>query len=178
MSGEMFEALLGPNLRGVRLLVKTQLRDFGDPDDVLQDILLRAFTHRHQLRAEEKFRSWLWSIALNELRSFFRRDRILPLLDQFPNFDVRDPAVSPLTRVEGLETREWLHGCIAKLPERDRVAIRMVDMEGRTLNEAAAALHTTVGAAKSIHFRARRRLDRMVRAGGWRRGHTSMPAAA
>ena len=75
MSGETFEALLAPNLPCVRTMVRRQLRNSGQSEDVLQEILLRAFASRDQLRLEANFRSWLWSIARNEIRGFFRRDR-------------------------------------------------------------------------------------------------------
>lgn len=69
MSRELFESLLAPNLRGLRRLVRTRVRTPGDAEDVLQEILLRAFSHRDQLRDRAKFGTWLWSIALNEIRA-------------------------------------------------------------------------------------------------------------
>jgi len=72
MSGETFEELLAPTLRGVRRLVNRSLRSSGHAEDVIQEVLLRAFARRDQLRVDEKFGSWLWCIALNEIRQFFR----------------------------------------------------------------------------------------------------------
>ncbi len=169
MSGETFEGLLASNLRSVRRLVEMRLRSVDDADDVFQEILLRAFTHRDQLRSEEKFRTWIWSIALNEIRAFFRRKRITPGIDDFSNLEVRDQGMSPLARLEQREACEWVCTCIAKLSERDQVAIRLVDLEEKSLRDAASALHSSVSAAKSTHFRARRRLNHIVRASGFRR---------
>ena len=75
MSENTFEALLGPNLRSVRTLVQRRLGTSNHADDIVQEILLRAFQRRNQLRIHAKFRTWLWSIALNEIRSFYRRSR-------------------------------------------------------------------------------------------------------
>ena len=101
MSGETFETLLAANLRDVQRLVHSRLGSIGHAEDVLQDALLRAFAHRDQLRVEAKFKTWLWSIALNEIRQHFRRDRGILSLDEFPNFDLRDTTLSPLARVGG-----------------------------------------------------------------------------
>ena len=164
MTGEAFEALLAPNLPFVRMLVSTRLKRSWDAEDVVQEILVRAFTRRHQLRADAKFRNWLWSIAVNEIRSFFRRDRSILSLDEFPNLDLPDPAMSPLARLERMETRDRLRACIARLSEREQAAIQLKDIEDRSIGELASALHSTKSAAKTAHFRARKRLARIFRA--------------
>ena len=164
MSAETFELLLGPNLRSVRKLVHTRLSRSGEAEDVMQDILLRAFARRHQLRAHAKFRFWLWSIALNEIRGWFRRHHGVVSFDEVPDLVARDEAMSPLAAFEQNNAREWLRACCAKLPERDQAAIRLRDIEGKSIRQAAAALHSSEGAIKSAHFRARQRLSRIVRA--------------
>ena len=165
MSGETFEALLAPALGGVRRLVSRRLRNnSGHAEDVIQQILLRAFARRDQLRVDEKFGSWLWSIALNEIRQFFRRDRGTVSLNEFPNLDARDTTASPLTRFEEAERRNWVRACIAALPQRDQIVIRLRDIDGKSVREAAGALGMSQSAIKSVHFRARKRLAHVIRA--------------
>ena len=158
MSAETFEALLTANLPGVRRFVQKRLGPSGDAEDIVQEVLMRAFLRRHQLRVQAKFRSWLWSIAMNEIRMFFRRDRGHLSLDERAHIDSRDGALSPLASFEQTELREWLLAAMAKLSARDRAAIRLRDLDGLTLSEAAQALECSEPAAKSILFRARRRL--------------------
>ena len=177
MSGETFEALLAPNLRCVRMLVRRRIPNSGHAEDVIQNILLRAFANRNQLRLEEKFGTWLWSIAANEIRQHFRRDRRLVSFGEIPGFDAPDAGVSPLARLEEKEICEWVKFCVARLPDRDRNAIRIRDLEERTLEEAAAALHSSLPGAKTIHFRARKRLARILCANTRRRGDVARAAA-
>ena len=158
MSGETFEALLTPHLRFVRTLVHTRVKATGHADDIIQEVLLRAYTRRDQLREEAKFRTWIWSIALNIIREHFRRDRGLVSLDEFPTLDIPDRTMSPLARVEQMEVCDWVRVSVGKLSARDQAAIRLRDIEERTLPETAAALHRSQTAAKTAHFRARRRL--------------------
>lgn len=162
MSRETFETLLAPNLRSVRTLVHTRLGRTGHADDVLQDILTRAFARRNQLRVQARFKTWLWSIALNEIRQYFRCDRGVVSLDEYPHLEIRDTAMSPFARVERIETRDWLRGCMAELSERDQAAIRLRDIEERSLPEAAAALDCSLSATKTVHFRARKRLAQII----------------
>jgi RNA polymerase sigma-70 factor (ECF subfamily) len=163
MTGDAFAALLAPNLQSVRRLVQTHLRTADHTDDIIQQTLLNAFAHRHQLRVSSKFKSWLCSIAMNEVRMFFRSDRPSLSLDEFPNIDSCDTGPSPLARVEEMERLEWLQAGLAKLSERDRAAIRLRDFDGLTMTETAEAFESSKAAAKSAHFRARRRLAWAVR---------------
>ena len=158
MTGDTFEALLAPNLPSVRRFVQTRLRAADHADDVIQQTLLQAFVHRDQLRVSSKFKSWLCSIAMNEVRLFFRTGRPTTPLPEFPQIDSRDSGPSPLARVEELERAEWLHSGLASLSDRDRETIRLRDLEGVSLTETAEAFELSESATKSTHFRARRRL--------------------
>lgn len=158
MTGDAFEALLAPNLPSVRRFVQMRLRTSDYTDDVIQQTLLRAFAHRDQLRADSKFKSWLCSIAMNEVRMFFRTGRPTISLHAFPQIDSRDSGPSPLARVEETERLEWLEAAMDRLSDRDRETIRLRDIEGMSLTETAEAFELSEPAAKSSHFRARRRL--------------------
>ncbi|MEI9972984.1 MAG: sigma-70 family RNA polymerase sigma factor [Ignavibacteriota bacterium] len=152
MTGDTFEALLAPNLQSVRRFVQTRLKAADHTDDVIQQTLLNAFAHRHQLRASSKFKSWLCSIAMNEVRMFFRTDRNGLSLDEFPNIDSRDSAPSPLARLEQMERVEWLQAGMARLSERDRATIRLRDIDGLSLTETAEVFRSSEAAAKSLIF--------------------------
>ena len=163
MTVDTFEALLAPNLPSVRRFVQTRLRTPDHADDVLQQTLLQAFSHRDQLRTGSKFKSWLCSIAMNQVRMFFRTSRPTMSLHEFPEIDSRDSGPSPLARVEELERLEWLRTGMDRLSDRDRDTIRLRDLEGMSLTETAEAFELSESAAKSTHFRARRRLARVLR---------------
>jgi RNA polymerase sigma-70 factor (ECF subfamily) len=155
--------LLVPNLPLVRRFVQTRLRASDRADDIIQQTLLHAFVHRDQLRASSKFKSWLCSIAMNEVRTFFRIDRPTLSLDEFPHIDSRDSEPSPLARIEQKERLEWLQAGMEKLSERDRAAIQLRDFEGLSITETAEAFESSKAATKSSHFRARKRLASAVR---------------
>ena len=163
MSGETFADLLAPNLQPLKKLLRTRLRASDHADDVLQQTLLLAFAKRHQLRLQSKFKSWLWSIAFNEIRAFVRGSRPHLSLDEFPNFEPLDRESSPDKRYEQTERAERLRAGMAKLTERDRTAIGLVDFYGLSIAEAACRLSLSQSAAKSTHYRARQRLGYALR---------------
>ena len=163
MSEETFTYLLKPNLRSVRRLVQSRLKSSDHTDDVVQQTLLRAFTRREQLRAEAKFKNWLCSIALNEIRGFLRATRPSISLDESPSLELVDRAPSPLAHFEKRERAERLHAGLARLKERERIAIQLVDLNGLTVAEAAGVMAASQAAVKSTHFRARQHLRHALR---------------
>jgi RNA polymerase sigma-70 factor (ECF subfamily) len=163
MSREVFESLLAPHLLWVRTFVRTRLRTIDHADDLVQQTLLRAFVCRHQLRCPSKFRSWIGTIALNEVRAYFRSLRPGVSLNEFPSSAFADRAPSPLARCVQLEREHRLRAGMATLPARDRVAIRLVDFKGLSYAEAAGAMTVSTAAFKSTHYRALQRLGRALR---------------
>ena len=158
MTADTFQALLVPNLPSVRRFVQRRLPAPDRLDDVIQQTLMRAFIHRDQLRVSSKFKSWLFSIAINEVRVSFRGQRAPTSLSELSNIAFRDPGPSPLARIEHVERAEWLQAGIAKLSKQDRDVIRLRDFDGLSIAETAAAVNSSVAAIKSTHFRARKRL--------------------
>ena len=47
-----------------------------DAEDLTQEIFIQAFKNLSKLKAPDRFRSWLFSIALNRVRDFFRKQRV------------------------------------------------------------------------------------------------------
>lgn len=166
MSDDTFMSLLAPNLHPLRKFLRARIGMRDQVDDILQEALLHAFARRGQLRLRSKFKSWLWTIAFNEMRMFFRVRRVTISLDEFPHIDPSDRAPLPLTRFEQIERQEWLHAGLAKLSERDRTAIRLRDLDGLSIAETAEALAVSKEAVKSTHFRARKRLAYALRGAG------------
>jgi RNA polymerase sigma-70 factor (ECF subfamily) len=163
MSRETFVALLVPNLQAVRRLVQRRLRTSDQTEDIVQQALLRAFVHRGQLSTPSKFKSWLFSIALNEARMFLRTSRSSVSLDEFPDFELMDRSPSPFAECEQMDRVARLRTGMARLSERDRTAIRLVDIDGLSAAEAAGTLAVSKAAFKSTHFRARQRLGQELR---------------
>jgi RNA polymerase sigma-70 factor, ECF subfamily len=150
MSRKTFDVLLGPNLRSVQTLVQKWLGNSGHAEDIVQQILRRAFQREDQLRVHAKFRTWLWSIALNELRSSSRRDRRTVSLEECPNFEAPDPLMQPLVRLERMGRRARVHACMAQLSKHDQAVIRLRDIEDSSLREGALALNCSESAAKTL----------------------------
>ncbi len=124
----------------------------ADAEDVLQDVFLRAY---RALRADERpvaLRAWLYRVAHNRCVDHLRRPTPAPA----DVFEVsRTPLLDPLVEAERRDELQRLVSDVRRLPEQQRSALLMREMDGMSYAELADALETTVPAVKSLLVRAR-----------------------
>ena len=143
---------------------KRMLKDTGhDAEDVVQDAFIRAYRALRVTDRPMALRPWLFMIvrnrALDELRSPQRAgayDDALAL-DAVPTSDAAH-------RAEQRDEMRQIVREIARLPERQRMALVMRAFDGCSHAETARRLHTTVPATKSLIIRARSNLTAAVQA--------------
>lgn len=123
--------------------VKFRIGNLQDAEDVVQDVMLTAFHRAEQLRNPDRFRPWLFQIAANACRNYYRsRKRPTENLEEVEQ-QLAEPA-RPETAVE--ET-------LAALRERDQTILRLRYLEDRNQQEIAAAMGIPVGTVKSrLHY--------------------------
>lgn len=141
------------------------LRTTGDPEeaaDALQDALISAFRRAEQFRGEAAVTTWLHRIVVNAALDRLRRRRIRQA-DPLPDDD--SGALESFTSSEAidqLELRMEIVRALAQLPEDQRAAVLLVDVEGLSVEEAARALGCPVGTIKSRCSRGRSRLAKLL----------------
>ena len=147
------------------------LRTMGNPDDAadgLQDGMVAAFRRAASFRGEAQVTTWLHRVVVNacldRLRAAkVRRAEALP--DDLEEYSGRgslatastataDPA--DLTVVD--ERRRQVLAALRTLPDEQRAALVLVDMEGYPVAEVAQMLECAVGTVKSRCSRGRSRL--------------------
>ncbi|MDX6702776.1 MAG: hypothetical protein QOF26_3002, partial [Baekduia sp.] len=124
----------------------------SDAEDVLQDVFLRAY---HALRADDRpvtVRAWLYRVAHNRCIDQLRR----PAPAAADIFDLnRGLNAEPESEAERREDLRRLVADVQRLPEQQRSALLMREMEGLSYADLAVALGVTVPAVKSLLVRAR-----------------------
>lgn len=185
-----FARLCEPHRAAIRLHCYRMVASLEDAEDLLQDTMLRAWTHFDRLREPTAARSWLYSIATNVCLDHLgrRRRRALPEDLAPPNLG-RD--ATPVTEVEWLDPlpASWIEtvpdpsdppdvevvrresvrlafvAALQHLPARQRAALLLADVLGWRASEVATLLDTSVPAVNSALQRARATLRRRDRAG-------------
>ena len=138
-----------------RLLAYTRQmlsRSGGDAEDVLQDVFLRAYSALRQDERPVTLRAWLYRVAHNRCIDHLRRPE--PPLGELYEIQ-RRPAQDPPAETEQRERLRRLVDDVQRLPEQQRSALLMRELEGLAYTELADALGVTVPAVKSLLVRAR-----------------------
>ncbi len=144
------------------------LRTCSDPEtaaDGLQEGLIAAFRRAGSYRGEAAVTTWLHRIVVNacldRLRAAkVRRAEPLPedVDDLRPIRQIAGDAVDPADQSVASEQRALVRAALDRLPEEQRAAVVLVDMEGYSVAETALILDCAEGTVKSRCSRARAKL--------------------
>jgi RNA polymerase sigma factor (sigma-70 family) len=121
-----------------------------DAEDLVQETYMRAMERLDQLRNPALLEAWLVRVALNESRTLRRRQARLRL--RLPHL-VQPQAASPDTHLQQL---------VDDLPARERACVVLHYGYGYRLAEVGELLGVSALNARTILFRARRRLRRQL----------------
>jgi RNA polymerase sigma factor (sigma-70 family) len=124
-----------------------------DAEDVLQEVFVNAYRAMLADQREINLRPWLYRIARNRCLNHLRK----PTADAQESMDML-PAVEAASTAEKVSNREEFRQLLAdvgKLPETQRSALLLREMDAMSYEEIAAAMETSVPSVKSLLVRAR-----------------------
>lgn len=148
---DSFEELLERHRRVVEALVHYRIRDSYDAEDVLQEILITAYTHRDSLHQTESFKPWLLRIAQNKINDFYRRQA--KRLDLPLEAAAETPAPSGLY---GHEERQAIQDILSRLKDQDQQILYLYCFKDLPQEEIARRLGVPLGTVKSRLYYARK----------------------
>jgi len=136
-------------------------RDPVAAEDLLQTAMITAFSRIDQLRDEGAFRVWQSRIMLrahqNRRRKRTEQAMAPETLDRVQDNVIALPS-NPHKRLERARLADQLANAIDELPDGQRAAILLVDVEGFAMGEAAEVLEVPWGTIASRIARGRRAL--------------------
>ncbi|MDR6499912.1 sigma-70 family RNA polymerase sigma factor [Burkholderia sp. DN3021] len=121
-------------------------------EDVVQDILITLHQVRHTYAPERPFGPWLVSIASRRIVDALRRQGRAASREMSLDPDHETLAGDGANLMEEAADARVLRDALARLPQGQRDAIRMLKLEEMSLKEAAVASGMTVAALKvAVH---------------------------
>jgi len=130
----------------------------ADADDLVQDTLIKAWTHRSKFEPGTNLRAWLFTILRNTYYTAAVRRRR----------EVADEDGKHAASLSASPTQDWsvamhsLRDALQRLPPEHREALILVGAAGLTYEEAAEICGCALGTIKSRVNRARARLLRLM----------------
>lgn len=127
-------------------------------DDLVQDTLLKAWSHSGSFEMGSNLRAWLFTILRNTYFSSYRR--------QGREVQDADGLIEQRLSVSGSQESAIdladFRNALAKLPEEQREVLIMVGASGLSYEEAATVCGVAVGTIKSRVNRARARIAALL----------------
>jgi RNA polymerase sigma-70 factor (ECF subfamily) len=158
---------------GVLRFAKRFLANDHDAEDATQEVFLKAYRSLSRFSLDRSFRPWLYTIAMNQFRTFYGTMRKLrdseEELIEAPDLAADDPE----RQAEANADRAAVRGLVNRLPSRLRQVVILYYFQDLSISETAEALGVAPNTVKSALQRARSRLLQYSSDGGldhWMRG--------
>jgi RNA polymerase sigma-70 factor, ECF subfamily len=140
----------------LRRFIENRIGDAFTTDDILQDVLLKAFQSLDTLADPNRLQAWLYRIARNAIIDHYRRERqIVELSETIPM-----PEPDELTPLETLA--KCVPSMIDDLNGPYREALQLAGLQGIQQQTIAEQLGISVSGAKSRVQRGRSQLKELL----------------
>jgi RNA polymerase sigma factor (sigma-70 family) len=127
-----------------------RLKDLCEAEDVVQEVFVKAFTHRHELRDIHLVAPYLYRMVGNMCIDRLRRPRpiIVPIEDVRAE-DMPDGRSTASERVAAAEQLKHADALLARLPKRQAEVLRLRVLDDLSLAEIAEIHGCSLGTIKS-----------------------------
>lgn len=122
-----------------------------DANDVMQNVMLKAWANLDTFRQASKLSTWLYRIAINESLDFMRRQKAAIVTSVDNNTTGIANALLADRYFDGDETEALLQEAIAQLPEVQRTVFNLRYYDEMKYSEMSQVLNTSEGALKASY---------------------------
>ena len=154
----------------VTKIVRARLPNRTDEDDMTQAVYLKIFAKLEQFSGRAPIEHWASRIAVNTCLNQMKRERARPELRRADLSAEQDEVLDLLQRTDDelaapkrLAARELVELLLAGLNPRDRLLLKMLHLEGKSLAEVHAETGWSVSAIKLRTFRARQKMRKALK---------------
>ncbi len=158
-SEDAFGSLVDRYLDEAYAIAVSVLRDAHDAEDAVQSAFIRALERIDQLKPGSPFGPWFYRVLRSTCLNLRRREA-LRRHEEIPVSAAGGP--DPERDLQQELTRERVVSALAELPEMQRLAVTLYDLEGYSHQEIAGILGIAVGTSRAHVHHARRALRRLI----------------
>jgi RNA polymerase sigma-70 factor (ECF subfamily) len=158
--GDAFGVLVARHRDRLWAVAVRTLGNREDAADAVQDALISAYRRADSFRGDSAVTTWLHRIVVNACLDLIRRRKARPT-DPLPEHEDRDESLSQAVDADAADRRVQqleVLAALRTLPEEQRAALVLVDMEGYSVEETARMLDCAPGTVKSRCARGRAKL--------------------
>lgn len=128
-----------------------------DAEDITQEVFVSAYRGVRNLKDPGMFRSWLYRIALNAVRDFYRKKRLRSIFTFFSPQHDEEHASEDASSLDHLEKKQFwnrLGAFLSRLSEAEKEVFRLRFMDDLGIKEISDALGKNESTVKTHLYRA------------------------
>ncbi|HUI54007.1 MAG TPA: sigma-70 family RNA polymerase sigma factor [Bryobacteraceae bacterium] len=155
-----FETLMRQHERMVLVTAMRMLGNIEDAKDASQEVFLKLHRNLGKVEAASNFSGWLYRVTVNVCHDMGRKRTASVAVDDVPELAAAED--DPHQSAEGAERRRVLQLSLRLLPEKERAALVLRDLEGLSTEEVARVLGSTESTVRSQISKARVKVREFV----------------
>jgi len=157
-----FERIMRLHERMVLRTAQRLLMNTEDAKDAAQEVFLKMHKNLGRFREDQYLAPWLYRMTVNVCLDSKRRAKACVPMEQAA--EPRDSARGPEEALSATQERDLIKAALRQLPERERAAIVLRDLEGCSTAETAGILGSSEGTVRSQISTARVKIRKFVAA--------------
>ena len=166
---EAFSKLILAEKDSLYKIAISRMKTIEDAEDVIQETVIEAYVKMHTIRKNESFKSWIRTILLDMIKTFYERKAKKDIKIQtklMENFE-KDNVNNIIKTEQDMDFKMLLN----KLEDEDRTIILLFYNDGYKVKEISKMLNMNVNTVKTKLSRARKKIEKMKQ-GGYKIGST------
>ena len=150
------------------------LNDLDRSEDLVQDTLLKLYTHKDSYKEIAKFSTWLYTIAANLSRTELRKNKrrktfsVTELSHDDREFIIKSTDVGPGEEIFSQNFEKNVQRALAELPNDFKTIIILRDIQELSYDEISKIVEVPLGTVKSRINRGRVKLQQLLKKKGER----------
>jgi RNA polymerase sigma-70 factor (ECF subfamily) len=172
---DAFEMLIREHERKAFNIAYRFLKNADDAEDITQEAFLRAFRSIKKFKGQSSFSTWLYRIINNTCIDFVRakQNKITDSIDKTIQYDNEELELQipgdqndPVDMAETAEISQLMQSMLALLPDDQKMAIILRDIQGFSYQEISEITGVGMGTVKSRINRGRMALKELIQKNG------------
>lgn len=146
------------------------MQSMEEAEDISQEVFVEIYESIQQFRGDAKLSTWIYRIATTKALEAYRKKKAAKRFAIFTSLFGEDTEVvhhppdfeHPGIVLENKERGKVLFKAIAKLPDNQRVAFTLCNIEGLSYQEITEVMQVSLSSVESLIFRAKTNLRKIL----------------
>jgi len=137
-----------------------------DAMDIVQESFIKVYRKLHSFQGTSKLYTWLYRIVMNHSIDYVRKRpsaTIVPVDEMLHEPASKDKSMRPDINLLNKELNKKIFEAVDKLPEKQKKAVILREVEDLSYNEIAEIMSCTVGTVMSRLYYAREKLREILK---------------